>query len=189
MCVDLLWSRFNKLPARRKKHTKLSKSTSYLFIFYSLHTTQILGLCLSVAITFWLAVSSRLGSLFWLPGSWKSFSRILAQFSLSLSFFSQQKVRRERLKKNVTKPKPMTHTLRLGLCALCASPWPSRPRCSPIKSGQMPHSAVVVVVGFVRQAPLPPSATKQSKAEKRSKCGQKKTSAALMGEREKERGS
>lgn len=48
----------------------------------------------------------------------------------------------------------------------------------------MPHSAVVVaiaVVVFVREAPLPPSATKQSKAKRRRKCGQK-TSAALMGE-------
>lgn len=67
-------------------------------------------------------------------------------------------------------------------------PWPTRPRCSPIKSGQMLHSAVVVdVVVFVHEAPLPPSATKQSKAKRRRKCGQK-TSAALMGEEGGERG-
>lgn len=185
VCVDLLWSRFNKLPARR--NSKLSKSTSCLFIFYSLHTTQILGLCLSVAITFWIAVLKSLWLFVLIARQLKkplSHSRAIP-LSLSLSplLFSWQKPKHERVRKKRYQAQANEAYITAWPGALSAAPhWPTRPRCSPIKSGQMPHSAVVVaVVVFVREAPLPPSATKQSKAKRRRKCGQK-TSAALMGE-------
>lgn len=105
--------------------------------------------------------------------------------SLSLLLFSWQKPKHERVRKKRYQAQANDAYITAWPGALSAAPpWPTRPRCSPIESGQMPHSAVVVaiaVVVFVREAPLPPSATKQSKAKKRRKCGQK-TSAALMGE-------
>lgn len=115
-CVDLLWSRFNKLPARR--NSKLSKSTSCLFIFYSLHTTQILGLCLSVAITFWFAVLKSLWLFVLIARQLKKPLSHSRAIPLSLSLFCSSRGRSQNTKeweKNVTKPKPMTHTLRLGL--------------------------------------------------------------------------
>lgn len=129
MCVDLLWSRFNKLPARRKV-SKWSKSTSYLFIFYSIHTTQILGLCLSVAITFWHAVSSHLGSLFWFCSA-RQLKKLLSHsraiplsLGICLSFVLLAAEGTTRItEKTLPSPSPSQWRIHFGLaCALCAPP-------------------------------------------------------------------
>lgn len=157
------------------------KQKHQLFIYFLLDTYHTNSRIMFIGSDYFLACSLKSLGLFVLilfsQAAEKASLAFSRNSSLSryLSLFRSSRSGRynENNWKNVTKPKPkpMTHTLRLGLCTLCASPWPSRPRCSPIMSGQMPHSAVVVVapavVGFVREAPLPPSATKQSKAEKK----------------------